>query len=393
MKTLVTLFLFIFFESVYSQNYFISQYNKTPVVIQQKDNLDLKLNFKERINSNEKHYDDDFFIALDDYLKNSTQVNRDIVFSKITTYQSINDKNKILESINVATDLSQIEAIFAANKAEIESNFEEDDYKLINEKVKNIKINNTNSNIFTTVKKTKAFKLWESKNYDIDTFNNFFTNQDSEISAFRNISLQTFSNATYLNAELISFYFNYLRFGVSGSLKATNNVETDAEAIKQELTKLLHNNGSINFNFSLPLIFKRTTRDHIHYGVYAETSIGLTPNFSANVSESGKSEAYFSNDILVNHQFGLNTKIDISSNESAKEKKARFFIELPINYIYGNTKSYQLLDITDNTTAKISIGAILGDKISFRVSGPLLSTKDQIMRTPFLFSLDFSPTN
>ncbi len=238
-------------------------------------------------------------------------------------------------------------------------------------------------------RKTKPFKIWNSSEYDTDTFNSFF-NENVGPSAFNNISLQSYSNSTYLSAELISFYFNYVRLGVSGSLKATNNATTDGDAIKEEITKLLHNSGSLNFNFSLPIFYKRTRLDHIHFGIFAESSIGLTPSFEPD-ENNNNSNAYFTKDLLVNHQFGFNTKLDISSNEKEKEKKARFFIELPIHYIYGNKKSYQLLNITDNTTARIGIGAVLGDKLSFRVSGPIFSTKEEIQRTPFLFSLDINP--
>jgi len=357
MKKLFTTSIFlIFFNSSYSQSYFIPQYNSVDATKSQKSEYDKNLKID---------------ILLDDAFWSAN-------------YDTV--KQDILETISTQTSLKSLKVLLNDNKLFIAANFLDEDYELINTKTKVLKEKNTNGLLLTKVKKTKTFYLWESGLYDVETFNGFFSK--TGLSAFSNVSIQAFDKATYINAELISFYFNYVRLGVSGSLKATNNAETDSESIKQDLTTILHNSGSLNLNFSMPLIFNRDRNDHIHYGLFAETSIGLTPNF-----EEANNNAYFSNDILVNHQLGLNLKFDISSNETAKEKQARFLIEFPVHYSYGNNRSYQLLDISDHTTMRVNIGAVLGDKISFRVSGPMLSTKDKIMKTPFLFSLNFAPAN
>lgn len=262
----------------------------------------------------------------------------------------------------------------------------EDNFKILDDYVKSLKSQYTLNRFLTRFKTPKTFCILESNLYDVDQINTYFTD-NAGLGTLSNFSLQTYSNATYINAELISFHFNYVRLGVAASLKAMNNSKTDAEAVKQELTKVFQNSGSLNLNFSVPILFHRNKNDQVHYGVFAETNVGLTPNLS------DADSAYFSSDLLVNSQAGVNIKFDISSNEEQEAKKARFYFEFPVKYIFGNKRSYQLLDVNDNTTFKLNIGAVLGDKISLQISGPLFSTSDSIMKVPFLFSINFSASD
>lgn len=415
MKTKLLLLLsFLGINYGFSQNYFIPQYNANKDTVSKADkeliekidslttltNAAIKVKKTNEINAFSQGKN---ITTPDASIQTLSQINdykftdSDPIINTENEKQivALLSKKTVTETINSFKTIKDLNDYKRSNIAVLKD-YTDEEYELFNTKQKSLKVENTNKYLLTEKRKTKLFKIWDSNEYDADTFNSFF-NKNVGLSAFTNVSLQSFSDATYLNAELISFYFNYIRLGVSGGLKATNNATTDADAVTQELTKMLHNGGSLNFNFSLPIYYKRTRLDHIHWGLFAETSVGLTPNFKTDVStdkvdgSTDNTDAYISNDLLVNNQFGFNIKLDISSNETDIKKQARFFIEIPVHYIYGNKQSYQLLNITDNTTARINIGAILGDKLSFRVSGPLYSTTDSIMKTPFLFSLDFSP--
>lgn len=320
--------------------------------------------------------------ADDKTLKDSVA---NVIFTEIDEKKYIKFQTTYLTtSLSEVRNRRDFDLILKENKEFISENFTEEDYKLINEVREALTIDYTKLNFLSKEKRPKTFYIWNSENYDVTMFNEYFSGNKT-FNAISNISVQTFLEDTYINSQIISFYFNYIKLSLSGSLKATNNSQNDSDKIKENLTNILHNNGSLNLNFTLPIIYNRDRKEHIHYGLFAETSVGLTPNFETTES------AYFSNDLLVTNQVGLNFKFDISSNENELNKKARFIVEIPVNYIYGNKKSYELLNITDNSSIRIKIGAVLGDKLNFSISGPLYSTNDLIKRTPFLFALNFSP--
>jgi hypothetical protein len=386
----LSLIVVLFVNFGFGQNYFIPQYKndksekKSSVIIENVKNLtqtyssrlvQINKGSKDSLRTNTDSLDTNFLLQLKDI--------NELVYS--------NDKNSEKSKLIINIDSKTVDYNSVSELKKIRDQFTEkntdDEYKTINKTIEKLKIANTESLLLTKIRKPKLFNLFNAEEYDYNTFNNYLSGQKN-IAVFKNASVQTFNQTTYINAEFISFYFGYVRLGVTGSLKATNNKKNDTEALADNLTKILHNSGSFSLNFSVPIFFNRDRNDHIHYGIFAESSVGFTPNFDAK-----NSDAYFSSDLLVINQSGLNFKFDISSNEKEEDKKARFVVELPLHYSFGNKKSYELLGIGDNTTMQLNLGVVLGDRMSFSISGPLFSNKEQIMKTPFLFSLNFSPNS
>lgn len=387
MKTIFLLLALLSLSKMTSQGYFIPQYKNTAAEKTETERELTSTVSAFSINSFEleKSLQGTFPGFTFSEYETMSQGRKDSLTSLPDAKAFVN-QNSILEEIKSKKDIQGLLDYLKANQTRIDATLSDEQYKEVNDYKSVLKSSYTQENFLSKNKRPKKFKIWDAKLYDNETINKYFSGQKG-IAAFSSLAVQTYSNATYLNTELISFYFSYVRLGVSGSLKATNNSEDDAAAIQQDLTTIFQNSGSLNLNFSLPLIFYRSRTEHIHYGLFAETSVGITPNLEST------DKAYFSDDLLVNNQAGLNFKFDVSSSEKDEKKQARFFFELPVNYIYGNKKSYQLLDFNDNTSLKLNVGAVLGDLISFRVSGPLFSTSDRIMKVPYLFSINISPNN
>ena len=377
----------------FSQGYFIPQYRNSN--FDDEANNKRNANFKTSLNIEQTNKVNELLLlTLLDSLQKSIDLQNEEL--KNSNYETNLQKDKdikakltsaqfLLNTLKSYTDIDSLNN-YLSTKNDTLDQLSEDDTKTLNVFIKTLKIKNTKNNFLTTWKSPISFCILESNKYDLETMKEYFYSRNN-VNTFSNFAVQTFGDATYINSELVNFHFNYVRLGVSASIKAVNNSTTDAAEVSKPLSQIFQNSGAVNLNFALPVFFDRNRNDQRHFSVFAETSFGLTPNLN------NTDGAYFSNDLLVNNQTGLNFKFDVSSDEKQEEKKARFYFEFPVKYIFGNKKSYQLLDINDNTSVKLNVGAVLGDKISFQISGPLFSTSDVIMKIPYLFTLNIATGN
>lgn len=243
-------------------------------------------------------------------------------------------------------------------------------------------------NIYTSTKfltkrgKPVSFCIGHSKNFNIDSINNYLTGNTS-ISTFQNVVLQNFNEATTISAELGSFQFGLIRLGVAANFTAITDTNKNNE-IKKNIQKIVSNGGVFVFNFQLPLFLTRDKNDRRHFGIFAQSNFGINPGF-----DSTSKRTDYSSNILFNNQTGFNLHADFASND----KKARLFFDIPFYYTWGSKQLYKDLGVTDYSIVKAQMGVSIADKFSFTISGPLLSSSNFIQGTPFIMSLNFSPSN
>lgn len=205
--------------------------------------------------------------------------------------------------------------------------------------------------------------------------------QQGTFDALRSFAIQTLGDNTYINADFFSFIFGPVRLGIKGSFTPSDD-ETENEAIKTNLQKLVSNGGNINFDFTMPLIFLRSEDDKVHFLTAAQTIWGINPNIEANTGRT----IYASDNITFSNQTGAQMQFSIGSNDG----KARLSLLAAYHYTWGNT--LQELDLPDFSVLRLQTGIVIQDVVGIFVAGPLFSTAEKVQRTPFTLNLQFSPS-
>jgi hypothetical protein len=222
--------------------------------------------------------------------------------------------------------------------------------------------------------------IFRKGDYSIDDLNTYLYN-NSKIDAFQSFSFQTFDhNNTYVNAEVASFLFGPVRMGVGGSFKTTGDSSKD-NAMKSNLQNIISNNGAISFNFSLPLYFAFNEDASVHFGIFAQSNFGLTPNM--------QSASNYSTNVLFTNRSGLNFHFDVASSGDAK---ARISLDLPCTYVCGSQNTYSQLGVPDFSIIQIQAGVVITDLVSLHIAGPLYSTSKIVQTSPFTLYLQLSPS-
>lgn len=212
------------------------------------------------------------------------------------------------------------------------------------------------------------------------TYLNTYLYNQPAFAPLTSFAVQGPGTGTYINAEIGSFLFGPVRLSVGGSFQTTGDTTKD-EAVKSSLQKIISAGGSVNFNFSVPLIFKLGENSMYNFGVFAHTIWGINPN----VEDSTGKTLFTSNDLKFSNQTGIRIYYDVGSNDG----KARLSFDISYDYAWGN--SFYELNLADFSIIKLRTGVIISDLVSIYVSGPLYSSSEKVQATPFTMSVQFSP--
>jgi hypothetical protein len=251
---------------------------------------------------------------------------------------------------------------------------------LYNNQINEIKNYNTLA-FLARNKPPKTFFIADMGKYNLDTLNTYFYNQN-DVDVFQNAAIQNFSNSsTNVSAELASFLFGPVRMGFGGSFISKGDTTKD-NAIKTSIQKIITNSGNIDLNFSIPLFFHRSQNSQLHFGIFAQVNNSINPG----IDSLGQTD--YSKNVFYINQSGFDLHFDVASND----KKASLYFDLPIYYAWGSSNAYQQLAQSDFSMVKLQVGAVLQNLLAFNVTGPLLSTSRKVQSSPFVISLQFSPS-
>jgi hypothetical protein len=251
---------------------------------------------------------------------------------------------------------------------------------LVKDAVKKAKDTSHKKRVLFSEDTLNTFNIFKNPS-DISILNAYLYNQGS-VSGFQSLTVQNFNGVhTDINAEFASFLFGPVRLGVSGSFQTTGDTTKD-DAIKSNLQKIISNGGTINLNFLIPIFFTRTPNEQVHFGVLGQFYNGLTPG----IDDNGTVD--YSKSISFTNQTGLIIHFDVGSND----KKARLTFDIPCFYSASSNNVNQQIGLPNFFLARLQVGAVLGDLVNLHIAGPIYSTSTKVQHSPFLLSLQFSPS-
>lgn len=240
---------------------------------------------------------------------------------------------------------------------------------------------NKSYSFLSTTSTPSSFNIFDIRKYNIDTLNKYIYNQGG-VSAFQSSSIQNFNGIhTDINVEFASFLFGPVRLGVAGSFQ-TKGDTTKNNAIKSSLQKIVSNGGAINLNFLLPVYFFRTQDDQTHFAIFALSRNSINPG----IDSTGTTD--YSTNLGYTNQTGLDAHFDVGSNDN----KARLYFDVPFFYSISTNNVNKQLSLPNFLLMKLEIGVVLGDLVKFNISGPVFSSSSKVQHSPYLISLQFSPT-
>lgn len=219
----------------------------------------------------------------------------------------------------------------------------------------------------------------DAKRHKIDSLNKYIY-QQTDFDILQSIYTQYTGKSVNVGVEIASLFFGPLRMGIGANFESTGDTSKDNK-IKENLQKIISNNGTFNVNLSLPLFYHRSREDRFHFSAFAQINNGINPGVDSNNSISNYSSFYFAN------QSGLNLHFDLASNN----QKAALAVDLPYYYAFGIAKSYQELGIADYSILKMRVALVISGKLSFNITGPLWSSSKTLQAVPFTIGFNFSP--
>ncbi len=224
-----------------------------------------------------------------------------------------------------------------------------------------------------------------------EALNRYLYNQPM-VDVSQNFHYFTINNANYLGGELVSAFFGPVRFAVGGMFKVTTDTFTtgknDSVNLRNNLKKVVNNGGTINLNFSMPLIFSKSRYGKAHFGLFAIENIGFNPNVdTAKIVHDG---LYSSDNIFYNSQTGLMPYFDLGSADA--NSYVRMYFEFPFYYSFGNFKGAVDKIGCDFTMLQMRGGIKVGDLFSMNITGSLWSTNKDLQSMPFVVSISGSPS-
>lgn len=232
----------------------------------------------------------------------------------------------------------------------------------------------------TTIKPPRAFFIGDISYYNIDTLNKYFYNQ-STYSGLQSAFLQNFQNKTYLNTEFASALFGPVRVGLSGMFQSKGDTTKD-NAIKTNLQKIITSGGSINLTASLPLFYARSQGNKAHFGVFATNNLGFTPSI---IDSTGTTD--YTSHVSFTDQVGFNILSDFGSSPP----NAHIAFSIPVLYSFSSNDLRQQ-GVPNYFIVKLQAGIVFSNVMNLLVSGPIVSNNKIVQHSPWLLSLQFSPS-
>lgn len=249
----------------------------------------------------------------------------------------------------------------------------------IEDTIKSIKTYTTYE-FLSTKKPSKSFSILEVGRHNIDTLNKYIY-QQADIDILQSMYTQYAGKSVSIGVEIASLLFGPLRMGVGANFQSTGDTAKDNK-IKDNLQKIISNNGTFNVNLSLPLFYHRSRKERFHFSAFAQINNGINPGVDSSNSGPNYSSFYYAN------QSGLNLHFDLASND----QKAALAVDLPYYYAFGIAKSYEDLGIADYSILKLRLALVISGKLAFNITGPLWSSSKTLQAVPFTIGFNFSPS-
>lgn len=293
------------------------------------------------------------------------------------TYQSCNsiEKNEFLDSINTISATAKYNKIKELRKA-LKVTVDNDSVaNLLYKQIQSVK--SKNSHDFLSDYKDSWFNIFKIRNYQVDTINAYLY-QQTQLGLLSNVSLQNLgSSDNFINAEFGSYLFGPVKLDLCGTFKTTGDTTKD-KAIKTSLQKIVSNGGSLNLNFTAPILIYRSMDEQFHFGIFAQVNNAINPSIN---DFTGKT-SYSSDNLLLQWQAGFIFHTDVTSNY---DQKAKLSFEMPVLYSFGNNN----IGIGNFYLIKLKAGLVVRDLLNLSLSGTLWSSSKNIQNIPITMSLGF----
>lgn len=193
-----------------------------------------------------------------------------------------------------------------------------------------------------------------------------------DLSALQSISLMADQNSASISTELLSDYIGLVRFGLYGSLSAS-----DSATESDQIESIFNGGGQVSLLNTIPLLILSDKKQIASLSLTMNNRLSTDAIAIGNVSTNFKLNNYIYTDLRL---------------KFATEKEAFSFVfDCNLGYIFGNNNFYSAIENRETWLSTLGLGINVQNKIQLKISGPAYSSSEKIQKQPYKISVLLSP--